>query len=53
MLTFFVAWMLVTLASAVGLLAFLAFDQWQVRARSASGAQRPEQATSAKALQAA
>jgi hypothetical protein len=52
MLTFLVAWMLVTLASAVGLLAFLAFDQWQVRARSASD-QRPEQATSAKALQAA
>jgi len=52
MLTFLVAWMLVTLASAVGLLAFLAFDQWQVRARNASD-QRPEQATSAKALQTA
>jgi hypothetical protein len=34
MLTFFVTWMLVTLASAVGLLAFLAFDQWQVAHRS-------------------
>ena len=52
MLTFFVTWMLVTLASAVGLLAFLAFDQWQVRSQE-SRAQRREQVTSAKSLQTA
>ena len=33
-------WILVTLGSAVGLLAFLAFDEWQVR----SNATRPKSA---------
>ena len=52
MLTFFITWMLVTLASAVGLLAFLAFDQWQVRAREARAQHAQPQVTS-QALQAA
>lgn len=51
MQTFLITWMLVTLASAVGLLAFLAVDQWQVRKLEAR-AQRRQQVT-AQALQAA
>jgi hypothetical protein len=33
MLMFLLAWLLLTLLSGVGLLAFLAFDEWQVRGR--------------------
>ncbi len=36
MLSLLLLWILVTLGSTVGLLAFLAFDEWQVRSRAAA-----------------
>jgi hypothetical protein len=45
--TFLLAWMLITLGSAVALPAFLAFDEWQARslqARAQAQAAAPAQA---------
>ena len=50
--TILMGWMLLTMASAVGLVAFLALDQWQVR-RLKSTVQRPVQVTPAEVAQVA
>jgi hypothetical protein len=52
MLPLLLAWLVVTLGFAVGLLAFLVLDEWQVR-RQKSAVPRPEQDTPVRVVQAA
>jgi hypothetical protein len=52
MLTLLSVWLVVTLLSAVGLLAFLVLDEWQAR-RQKSAAPRPERDNPVPVLQAA
>jgi hypothetical protein len=52
LMTFLVVWTLITLASALGCLSFLALDQWQV-GRLEVAAQRPAPVTRAEVAQVA